>query len=643
MKRNILPGLILAMLVATIAQAQTYTQRLGNSQVKPADASRANEKPILTWGADLVTFYGNGASTKPQSGSIFQSSGVKCDIVIGDNFDDQVKQYLSGRPYIRGTSRMMGAASETLNQDPSTKPVWVLQLSYSGGDHIVGASEIKTINDLKGKRIALQYPIGPHLGLIDDACKAGGFSIKDVTIVPCDVLSGPGGPTEKLRNGEADAACVITPDMFALCTSLDGTGTGAEGTMKGAHVVVSTATMSKSIADSYWVRSDYFNSAEGRAEVEKFVTAWLKAGESFIKERDAYDKGQKTPIYGKAMDYAMDFYNKAAGEDIFPNAEEVHGMVLDARLARIPGNELFAQTGNPVGQDAKMKAGLNLAVTLGLSTKQYGWDQAKFDYKKISEAAGVAYVAPKLATNRIKVAEIDFTEIDDDVVLSFPIYFDVGQTTFDPVKYQADFDRVFENQALFGNGVLLFKGNSDTLLALKNFFLAARAKGLITGSGGAYKFNGRPLDLTNTPAVIQAIQATNLSGQRDSKGSPIDDPRDTVASAQSLSETRAINVKASLIIADLRRLAAMGTVNQSVVQEAEKAMKVNNVQLIFKLGEENSNIDWSAFQPRGYGISEPVYPRPRSREEAAKNRRVEVVIISVPAETISDDDFNFDQ
>ena len=42
---------------------------------------------------------------------------------------------------------------------------------------------------------------------------------------------------------------VISPDMLGLTGGVDSQGTGAEGTVKNAHVVVSTAEPQRSIAD----------------------------------------------------------------------------------------------------------------------------------------------------------------------------------------------------------------------------------------------------------------------------------------------------------------------------------------------------------------------------------------------------------
>ena len=56
--------------------------------------------------------------------------------------------------------------------------------------------------------------------------------------------------------------CDVSPDMIALCGGLQNVGSGAEGTVKGARVLVSTATMSHSIADVYVCRKDFYDVAD---------------------------------------------------------------------------------------------------------------------------------------------------------------------------------------------------------------------------------------------------------------------------------------------------------------------------------------------------------------------------------------------
>lgn len=100
---------------------------------------------------------------------------------------------MSGKsPYLRGTLGMLALASEIINRDPRTKPVIVLQLTWSSGDHIVAREGVKTLNNLMPeKKICLQSD-GPHLTLLDDSLKAAGLSWNDITVVWAKNLTGAG-------------------------------------------------------------------------------------------------------------------------------------------------------------------------------------------------------------------------------------------------------------------------------------------------------------------------------------------------------------------------------------------------------------------------------------------------------------------
>ena len=55
-----------------------------------------------------------------------------------------------------------------------------------------------------------------------------------------DLSGTPDCPAEMFRsNNNIDGCFVISPDMIGLCGGLQNTGTGAEGTVKGARVLVS--------------------------------------------------------------------------------------------------------------------------------------------------------------------------------------------------------------------------------------------------------------------------------------------------------------------------------------------------------------------------------------------------------------------
>lgn len=268
---------------------ETFEKSLGETKVGDVTATDPVQVPFITWGGDVATFVANGGLTT-QKDSIYGKAGLNLKLVPGDDFQQQVKDYISGKsPYLRGTVHMLGMASEAISRDPKTKPVMIMQMTWSAGDHIVSRSGTKNLNDLKGKKVALQAG-GPHLGLLDDSLKAAGLKWTDIKVVYVKDLTGPNGPAELFKKDETvDACCVITPDMIGLCSGIDQVGSGAEGTVKGAHVLNSTASMSRSIADVYVVRSDYYKAHKD--EVEKFVVGYLKATEDLLKWKKDYNDG----------------------------------------------------------------------------------------------------------------------------------------------------------------------------------------------------------------------------------------------------------------------------------------------------------------------------------------------------------------
>ena len=94
--------------------------------------------PYITWGGEAALFHANGDLTT-QPGTIMEKQGLNLKLVPGDNFQQQVRDYLSGKtPILRGTFRMIAQASEVIGRDARTKPVVFGQLTWSAGDHFVG-------------------------------------------------------------------------------------------------------------------------------------------------------------------------------------------------------------------------------------------------------------------------------------------------------------------------------------------------------------------------------------------------------------------------------------------------------------------------------------------------------------------------
>lgn len=618
MSRRVLLGTLCFLMAAPLfGQQPSFESMLGKVDVQPVAAAGPTQIGFIFWGGDVPTFMANGGLvTKPDS--IYGKMGLNIKLVPGDDYVAQVKDYLTGKtPYLRCTLGMGALSSEVVNKVAATKPVCVFQLTWSLGDHIVARESIKTLNDLKAKgkkkRVCLQQA-GPHLVLLDDSLMAAGLKWDDIEVVWAKDLSGtPESPAEMFRKDPTiDACCVISPDMIGLCSDLKGVGTGAEQTVKGAHVVNSTSSMSHSIPDVYLARKDWITTHLD--EAEKFMVGYLKATEELMALKKEYNDGKgKSPKYLEVLKLTQSIF----GQKALPTIEvDTHGLVCDANFVRIPGNEIFFNDpSNLVGFAAKQTSVLELATKLGYVNTKMGFEKPNWDYKKVSEAVGVKYVQPVYATGRIKAEVTDFNkDLEGDTIFTFSIRFEPEQTTFPVESYAADFQRFAKASATFANSAIVIEGHSDPTLALQQFFWAAKAKGLITGNPGGYSFKGQPLKLTDTKAVMDAIQGENLAGQQrqDSRGNIVEipDPRQTVAAALQLS---------------LRRAEA--------VKEA--------IDVFAKAG--GLKIDMSQAIPRGVGIANPVRPKPTNMAEAKENMIVVFRVVRVAAEAIKESDFNFEQ
>ncbi len=588
---------------------ELFSKLVGPVDVQPVRSSTPLEVPFITWGGDVATFHANGGLTT-RKGTIYDRQGLNLKLTPGDDFIGQVKNYLGGNsPFLRGTLRMLGQASEVLGRDPRTKPVVVLQLSWSLGDHIVARAPLKKLNDLapkQGKKVKIACQQGgPHVGLLYDALSQAKLKRDDIEIVWKSDLTGPNGPAEAFSKDKSiDACCVITPDMIGLTGGSDSVGSGAGGTVRGAHTLLSTAQMSRSIADVYAVRSDWFKS--NRATVEKFVSGYLRGTEIVLQMRDNFEETQESEAMSSDYKALLVMAQSIFGKKVLPSIEvDAHGLLLDCSFARLPGQiEFFEIEGNSTGFEAKTTAALDLAVNWGYARAQKSFDLAGLDYKRVAGLTGLKYVRPQLGeTFRSDVLGelLRRGSDDEDVIASFQILFDANAEDFPIDRYGDDFREAIASARKFGAAVMEIRGHADPTRTLVTLIRAGMARNLLKKVGSKWFFKGKEIDLGQTDNMVELIKSGAFDGVKDH------DPRLVMQSALNLSLSRAAKVK-------------------DVMAKLAK--------------KEGLVLDTTQLQPVGVGISEPVVPVPLSDKDAAPNRRVEFRIVKVPAEAIKQSDFD---
>jgi outer membrane protein OmpA-like peptidoglycan-associated protein len=602
-------AIALLLIAAAGGGAQTFQELAGPVKVGDVKEAGPVQVPFIVWGGDVATFHANGG-LKTAPASIYGKQGLSLNMVPGDDFIQQVRDYMSGKsPLLRGTFRMIGMASEVISNDPRTKGVVLFQMTWSAGDHAVSRDRLKTIKDLKGAKVCLQRG-GPHEGLLDDLLKDAGLTWNDITVVWAKDLTGSDqSPAALFRKDQRIDVCfVISPDMLGLTSGLQNVGTGLEGTVKGARVLASTAERSRSIADVYVVRKDFYDAH--RDWCEKFTAGYLKACEEVVDMKKQYESKGSKP-FEQLLTMAQNIY----GKDVLPTiADDAYGLILDCAYVGHPGNvKFFREANNPSGFEAFQKAALDLAQTrgyakvrAGLTPNTLNWESAAFtQYLTKLDAARQDRFRAEAVLGEIEALNAG-GQLNENTIYEFSINFAPNQEEFSPSQYGIEFQKVIALSEKYGNAVVAVRGHSDPTKVLLEAVKAGMQKGVLkrTGSSGnfSYYLNGAELDLTQVDKLSEAIKRGDFDGAAGLN------PRETMQAALNLSRKRAEAVKDAILA----------------------FAKQNNLRL-----------DPSQIQPVGVGISEPVIPKPNDMAEAEKNMRVEFRLIRVNPEVMNASDFDF--
>jgi ABC-type nitrate/sulfonate/bicarbonate transport system substrate-binding protein/outer membrane protein OmpA-like peptidoglycan-associated protein len=415
--------------------------------------------PLITWGGDMATILANGNSAKTTNGSIFAQKGLSLALVRQDDFKKQVEAYIKGEtPFLRGTMGMINLAAEVLNRDPRTKPVIIYQMTWSnGGDCLVVKQGINSAKDLKGKTVAVQA-YGPHVDYLAKILKDAGLSLKDINIRWTKDLTGTANtPAEALYKKDVDAAFVIIPDGLML-TSNGTVGTGAEGSVRGARIMLSTKTANRIISDVYAVRSDFFES--NRKKVQAFVHGLLLATQEL---KSLFNNKEKNLTEYKALVSA----SAAILLDSVQATADAEALYGDCEFVEFRGNvKFFGDEKWPRGINRLVNEIQSSFITIGLLTRKSSLAQAQWDYNKLrSGLTGIDDVeAPRFksdAVAQVVARKQAMGTLGEGELFSLEINFQPNQKEFPEDLYADGFKKVVELAATYGGAVITVEGHSD--------------------------------------------------------------------------------------------------------------------------------------------------------------------------------------
>jgi outer membrane protein OmpA-like peptidoglycan-associated protein len=366
-----------------------------------------------------------------------------------------------------------------------------------GGDGIVSLSSIKSIEDLKGRRVACTQFTPSHFLLLYLLAQSG-LAPEDRNALEKGIIFTQDAPAAAamFKAAQVDAAVTWEPDLSAAVT--------ARG--DDAHILVSTTAASNIIADTLVARQDIIDQAP--ETLRDFVHGWFEGIEQMKQ-----DPAASYAIVGKALKL---------------DNETVSGMLSGLKLTPYADNaQFYGLTGGKAHYETLFDTAFVIWRKKGLVTRPVearDWADVRFIGALSTAYAGQVVEEPKMAARAPSAKDRAI------VNKQIQIHFTPGSDEIMPGSFFV-LDSLGETMTSFGNTYLRIEGNTDSTgsaaanmtlsdrraLAVKTYILksfpdiqAARFQTIGRGSANPVAENtteaGRQLNRRTEIKVILAAQ-----------------------------------------------------------------------------------------------------------------------------------------
>lgn len=341
-------------------------------------------------------------------------------------------------------------ASILAEQNQKAKSI-IMQDWSRGGDGIVSLASIKSVEDLKGKKIACTQFTPSHFLLLYLLAQSG-LSPDDRAAVEKAIVFTQDAPAAAamFKAKQVDAAVTWEPDLSGAVTAR-----GDE-----AHVLVSTTAATNIIADTLCARQNVIDQAP--ETVRDFVRGWLDGIEMMRK-----DPAGSYAVVGKALKL---------------DNETVSGMLSGLKLTAFADNaQFYGLAGGRAHYETLFDTAFVIWRKKGLVTRSVDardWADTRF-------LSAVASHYPGATVEEAKVAAKAPSARDRAIInKQIEIHFTPGSDEIMPGSYFV-LDALGDTMTSFGSTYLRVEGNTDSTgpaavnltlsekraLAVKNYIL----------------------------------------------------------------------------------------------------------------------------------------------------------------------------
>lgn len=387
---------------------------------------------VVTWGGYAGGQYFNEGFAANTASRFSKEYGIDVEFVLNDDVDASLNAWKSGEIDLHWYT--IDAFPTILPGLEAFDPVALFQADWSrGGDAIVVRRGIRSVADLKGKKIAVAELTPSHSFLIW-LLDAGGLTVNDVEIVK---QASAIDAAAAFKSQQVDAAVVWSPDDELAIRAVPG-----------SRVLESTRSASNIIADFFFAKREYVNA--NRDKLQKLYEGWMRGAAEINASSSAKNKAGKILSEGLGIPEA-DAIAAIDNVRLVTHGDNRNFFGLNTDFSGVDGNALYLRMANEY-----QKLGV-------IDGKVPNWRQISMPtLVQRTELSGDENAAEASKT---------FTKVDDnqakelEAIASKPvsINFRTGEHTLDEnAKYIIDREFV-EIAKAFANARIRIEGNTDNV------------------------------------------------------------------------------------------------------------------------------------------------------------------------------------
>jgi NitT/TauT family transport system substrate-binding protein len=415
---------------ATTAANRTSTPVGGGTRLK-----RPIKVAIVLWGGYAGGIMANNGMLPNPDSAFSREFGVQVELLQIDDFDKSRDAFRAGGD--RGGVDIMWSTVDAYALEygglSKLDPKAIMQYDWSrGGDAIAVDASIKTVADLKGKRLACAEATPSHFFALY-VLTQGGLTNRDVNWV---FTSSAVDAANVFKAGKVDAAVSWSPDVYVAAREREG-----------GHILASTKEATNLIADIFVARGDFLE--QHPEDARRFVAGWLRGVEMVKKNPD------------KA---AVLLQKSLTGVNTLDDAK---AMLDDVKLPDYGENRaFFSPQGSIVNYFSLYQSAQNIWRKIGkissVSAPQQSVDTRFLD------AAAEFFPNAGTATAEAK-PEFDFkapaprSSAAPILTKTVSIYFPSGSSNLDENAKAVLDTQVVDLAATFGSAYLRVSGNTDNV------------------------------------------------------------------------------------------------------------------------------------------------------------------------------------